>query len=189
MKKYETMKKVTKGATAFLAFAFVMMSVTTTYAAGSEMADLHDELYKNVEVQAAENGGEPQELQEVYVPAAEDSSYDEYVYANPELEIISPLMDANTPVAFNWTVSSGVRMVSNSFHVDAGQTISIASVATPGNSTFWIGIQDQWNNIRYVQGSGNLSYGFPITSSGSYRVFVQNRSSVSINAVGSYCYY
>lgn len=189
MKKYETMKKATKGATAFLAFAFVLMSVTTTYAAGSEMAGLHDELYQRAEVTDVQDDGESKELEEMYLPASEDNSYAGYVYANPELEVISPLLDSNTPVAFNWNVSSGVRMVSNAFHVDAGQTISIAAVATPSTSLFWIGVQDQWNNVRYVQGYSSLAYDFPITSSGSYRILVQNKSSVAINAVGSYYYH
>ena len=45
---------------------------------------------------------------------------------------------------------------------------------------------DALNNARYVEGTGSLSHDFAITSSGHYRVFVQNKSSVQINAAGSY---
>lgn len=88
--------------------------------------------------------------------------------------------------SFNWSVSPGTRMVSNQFWVTKGQTIHVAATAIPDNSTFWIGIMDGLNNARYVEGTGNLSHGFSITSSGHYRVFVQNRSSVQITAGGTY---
>lgn len=77
-------------------------------------------------------------------------------------------------------------MVSNQFWVTKGQTIHVAATSTPDSSKFWIGIMDGLNNARYVEGSGSLSHDFSITSSGHYRVFVQNKSSVQINAVGSY---
>ena len=115
-----------------------------------------------------------------------DRSYDTLEYAYPELEVISPLLSANEVASFNWSVSPGTRMVSNQFWVTKGQTIHMAAVATPDGNTFWIGIMDGLNNARYVEGTGNLSHAFSITSSGHYRVFVQNRSSVQINAAGSY---
>ena len=115
-----------------------------------------------------------------------DRSYDTLEYAYPELEVISPLLSANEQVSFNWSVSPGTRMVSNQFWVSKGQTIHIGSTAVPDSSKYWIGIMDGLNNARYVEGSGSLAHDFAITSSGHYRVFVQNRSSVQINAVGSY---
>lgn len=146
------------------AAAFVLMSVTPIYAAGSE---------ENV-------------LEEQQILGVMDRSYDTLEYAYPELEVISPLLSANEAVSFNWNVSPGTRMVSNQFWVSKGQTIHMAAVATPGGNTFWIGIMDALNNARYVEGTGSLSHDFAITSSGHYRVFVQNKSNVQINAVGSY---
>ena len=76
--------------------------------------------------------------------------------------------------------------MSNQFWVTKGQTIHIGSTAIPDSSTYWIGIMDGLNNARYVEGSGSLSHDFAITSSGHYRVFVQNRSNVQITAGGTY---
>lgn len=188
MKKYTKIKKAAKGMTALCAFAFVMMSVTTTYAAGTQFAEAHDYIYQSAEVTDVANSNDA-EAEEIYIPASQDNSYEELVYDNSEMQLISPLLDSNVPVAFQWSVDPGVRHVSSSFYVSAGQTITVSATALPGGNTFWIGIQDGWNNVRYVEGTGSLSYNFPITSSGNYRVLVQNRSSVTITASGYYSYY
>ncbi|MBO5347117.1 MAG: signal transduction protein, partial [Lachnospiraceae bacterium] len=90
---------------------------------------------------------------------------------------------------FQWSVNPGVRHVSSSFYVSAGQTITVSATALPGGNTYRIGIQDSWNNVRYVEGTGSLGHQFAITSSGNYRVLVQNRSSVTLTATGAYSYY
>lgn len=167
------------------------MSVTTTYAATSKVADVHDYLYKNVEVTTdVTDTVEETGLEENYLPAALDDTYDELVYANPELEIISPILDANVVQSFSWSVAPGTRTVTNTFYVSSGQHISVAAVATPSTTTYWIGIMDKWNNVYYVEGTGALSHNFTANSSGNYRVLVQNRgSSGNLTAVGSYYYY
>lgn len=192
MKKYSKIKKVAKNMTALCAFAFMMVSATTTYAAGAQLADAHDYVYQNVEITNVDTNtstNAEEELEEIYVPASQDTSYEEIEYDNSEMQMISPLLDSNTPVAFQWSVDPGVRHVSSSFYVSAGQTICVSALATPGGNSYWIGIQDGWNNVRYVEGTDSLSHSFAITSSGSYRVLVQNRSSVTITATGAYSYY
>ncbi len=188
MKKYGKIRKITGGVTAIIAAAFVLVNVTSIYAAGNRMAEMHDELYQSVEVTDAETGG-VQDLEEFYLPAEEDTSYDALEYANPEAEIIMPLLDEEEIADINWTVSAGVRKVSTTFHVDAGQKIGISTVATPASSIYWIGIMDEGNDVRYVQGSGTVAHEFEITESGRYRVLVQNRSKVTITASGSYMFY
>lgn len=187
MKKYTKVKRVAKTTTALMAFVFALMSVTTTYAAGSQLAEAHDYIYQKTEVAASESA--TAELEERYLPASEDNTYDKIVYANPELEVISPLLNANESVQFQWSIDAGVRHLSSKFYVKSGQTISVAAAATPGNNTFWIGIQDSWNNVRYVEGTGSLGYNFQVTSSGNYRVIVQNRSNTTLTASGYYYYY
>ena len=48
---------------------------------------------------------------------------------------------------------------------------------------------DKWNNVRYVEGTKNLSHDFAISSSGNYCVLVQNRGTVDITSSGSYYFY
>ncbi|MBT9643739.1 M56 family metallopeptidase [Roseburia hominis] len=178
-------KAASRLASMCFAAAFVLVSVTPVYAAGNGAADVHDDIYQNVEAVTAD-GGEEIVLEEQQILGVMDRSYDTLEYAYPELEVISPLLSANEMATFNWNVSPGTRMVSNQFWVSKGQTIHIGSTAVPDSSKYWIGIMDGLNNARYVEGSGSLAHDFAITSSGHYRVFVQNKSSVQINAAGSY---
>lgn len=188
MKKYTKIKKASKGVTALLATAFVMLSVTTTYAAGTQMAALHDYIYRNVEL-VAEESAETDQMEEFYLPAAEDDTYESLEYDDPEMALIRPLLDEEELISIEWVVAPGVRHLTTDFHVDEGQSINIATVAVPSSCLYWIGIQDNLNNVRFVQGYGALAHEFVIEKSGDYQVLVQNRSKVSITAVGSYCYY
>ena len=191
MKKYNQIKKHAKAVTALGVFAFVMFGVTTTYAAGSKVADVHDFIYKNVEVTTeVPDTTEETDMEEFYISGADDNTYDELVYANPELEIISPMLDANEMQSFSWSVAAGTRTVTNTFYVASGKSISVSCTATPGTTTYWLGIMDKWNNVYYVQGTGSLSHTFTTSTSGNYRVLVQNRaSSGTLTASGNYCYY
>lgn len=188
MKKYTKIKRATRGATALLAFAFVMTSVTTTYAAGCQMAVLHDYIYRGVEL-TTEESTDADQLEEFYLPASEDDTYDKLEYNESELELISPLLDEDEIVSFEWAIASKVRHLSPEIYVEEGQTIGISATASPASCLFWIGIQDSLNNVRFVQGFGTLSHEFAIEESGNYRVLVQNRDKVTITAVGSYHYY
>ena len=191
MKKYDQVKKHAKAVTVLGVFAFVMLSVTTTYAAGSKVADVHDFIYKNIEVTTeVPNLAEEAELEEHYISGTSDDTYEELVYANPEAEIISPLLEANELQSFSWSVAAGTRTVTKTFYVASGKSISVSCTATPGTTTYWLGIMDKWNNVYYVEGKGSLAHTFTAPSSGKYRVLVQNRaSSGTLTASGSYCYY
>lgn len=190
MRKYNKISKFAKKAAFVMSFGFVIMSVSTAYAAGTGLAEMHGEIYQDVEeidvVATAEN--EETGLQEMYIPAAQDS-YGELVYANPELEYIMPMLDANETVSFNWSVTPDTRHVSSKIYVKSGQNIVVSASATPGGKTFWIGIMDSRGDVRCVEGTNSLSYTFSITKSDNYRVLVQNRSDTTISAAGSYYYY
>ena len=81
------------------------------------------------------------------------------------------------------------RYISRDFYVKSGQTISMSCSTVPGNSVYWIGIMDKWNNVRYVEGTGSLSHEFAVSSSGNYCVLVQNRGTVDITSGGNYYFY
>lgn len=188
MKKYTKIKRTAKGTMALLVFAFVMTSVTTTYAAGNQMAALHDYIYRNVEL-TTEESTDAEQLEEFYLPASGDDTYESLEYENPELELIRPLLDEEEVISFEWVVNAGVRYLTTEFRVEEGQAISVSATAVPASCLYWIGIQDSLNNVRFVQGYGSLAHEFAIEKSGNYRVLVQNRSKVPITAVGGYCYY
>lgn len=181
------MKKVNKGVSFLLVFAFVMVSMTTTYAAGLKIADVQEILYKETEVLTEEETN-VDALEEMYISAEEDDTFTDTVYENSE-EDIMPILDANEIVGFDWGIDPNVRHVSGTYALKAGNNVSIACVATPSSNTYWIGIMDSAGNVRYVSGSGSVSHTFEIKYKDSYRVIVQNASSSKISASGNYYYY
>lgn len=188
MRKYGKVKATVGKMAAMMALVFTLTSVTTVYAASNEMAVAYDKLYQSVEVKAAETSPS-EKLKEFYLPAAMDDTYEVMEYANPEAEFIMPAIKENEIISFNWDVSPGVRKVSTSFYVKAGQVISMSASASPASSTYWIGIMDGLNSVRYVEGTGSMGHDFKIESSGRYRVLVQNRGNETLNAAGNYYVY
>ena len=190
MKKYTEMKKVAKGVTAAMTFAFAMLSVTTAYAAGTELAVVHDYVYKSTEVLTADLGvTEDEELEEIYVPASEDNSYSDVVFEKTEMGLIMPLLVENELASFKWEVTPGVRHVSEKISLKAGQKVIVACAATPSNVTYWIGIMNGNGDVRYVEVTAGMSRTFAIDKADSYRVLVQNRGSSTITAGISFYYY
>lgn len=189
MKFLETRKKTAKVAAFGLSTMFMLLGVTTTYAAGVPLASFQDWLYQKTEVVSMESQELPDFEEQVVLPG-QDNSYDGVIYANPEDEGVMPQgLDANEMASFNWTMDSGIRYISGTFYVKSGQNIVVSASTTPASSTFWLGIMDSSGKVRYIQGSGSLSYTFPIDKSSNYRVIIQNQSSVSITSSGSYYYY
>lgn len=189
MKKYMGITKRAKACGVLLAFGFAMCSVTTTYAAGTQLSEAHDMLYQSMEATAQETAL-ADTSEEIYLPAAEDNDGALWVYEDPtETDISTYSLDEGENAAISWTIPSGTRHISSIFHVDEGQSISIAVITNPDSCLCWIGIMDTWNNVRYVSGYSSLSHTFEITDSGSYRVFVQNKGKRTVTATGGYYYY
>ncbi len=187
MKRYGNVKQKLNGAAIALAAVFVLTNVTTVYAAGSQVAKVHDVLYRSMEPRV-EEGNKKIDLKEFVIPAAEDHSYERIEYQDTVQETVEDRMSENELVSFNWKVAPQTRTASTTFYVKKGQKISI-SAAVPGNITYWIGIMDPKNSVRYVEGSGNLSHDFAAEQSGFYRVFVENIGTSEITAGGNYYIY
>lgn len=187
MNQYGSITKKARGMAAAAAFVFTLASVTPVFAAGNQAAEVHQEFYQNIEYTALD--GMHTEHEEIYLPAAEDDTYGRLEYAEPEAEIVAPALSEEEHASINWSVEPNVRMVTKTFYVKAGQKISISCTVSPASSSYWIGIMDPGNDVRYVTGTGSLSHEFTVQKSGFHRVLVQNNSSVTITATGAYMYY
>ncbi len=188
MKKYGDMKQKLNGAAIALAAVFVLTNVTTVYAAGSQAAKVHDVLYRMMEPRVEESS-EEMGLEEFFLPAAEAHTYERIEYQDTVEEAIDDRMNENELVSFNWKVAPQTRTASTTFYVKKGQSISMSVSAVPGNTTYWIGIMDPKNSVRYVQGSGSFAHAFAVEDSGFYRVFVENIGTSEITAGGNYYIY
>lgn len=188
MKRYGNVKQKLNGAAIALAAVFVLTNVTTVYAAGSQVAKVHDVLYRSMEPKV-EEGNKEIDLKEFVIPAAEDHSYERIEYQDTVQETVEDRMSENEIVSFSWTVVPGTRTASKTFHVREGQSISMSVSAVPANTTYWIGIMDPQNSVRYVKGENSLSHSFAVNQSGFYRVFVENIGTSDLTASGSYFIY
>ena len=213
MKKYESTKKVGNRVTMMMAVLFVLTNVTTVYAAGNVVSDVHEEVYQEEEASTSkEYAAVEVELEEFYLAAEEDDTYERIEYGETRIapknglveyyltaeaateyvdstEMVMPALDEEELGYIDWKVSAGTRKMTTTFHVDAGQVIRFATNATPVSSVYWIGIMDEANNLYYVQGTGAMTYDFEIEEEGSYRVIVQNRSRLTLNVAGTYLFY
>lgn len=187
MKRYRNAAKRAKGFTFLAAFMFTMLSMTTAYAAGRGLAVINDEIFKMTEtVEVVSDLKEGQKV--ISIPAEKDTGY-KLVYENTQAEYSVMGIKPNEAVGFNWTVTPGTRCVASQIYLKAGQTIEASCTSMPANQTYWLGVMDPHNNSKCVEGTGAMSHAFVVAENGYYRVMVQNRGTVNINAVGSFGYY
>ena len=175
--------KVSKVITAALTMVFIASSALTAVAAGTEISELHDELYKATEplVQAFDEDGNEVEVHKF---TAEDSVNTNIEYMG---DYSNSLMRGSQ--AFNWNVRANTRSCTSKFNLASGVEISISATVRPSDSTFWMGIMyDKDGTGWYIVAKKDASYTFKVDKDGAYRAFVENRSDVKITASGSYNY-
>lgn len=175
--------KISKVLSMALVTAFVLLSTTTAYAAGTAMAKISDKVYEStevIEVQSIENTSENTEAEQ-FIVTAEESADVPTVYMESDIMLLGS-------GSFDWNVPAGTRYVTGQIYLNKGDEVSVVCTAKPSSSVYWYGIQLPNGNSKVSQTTGNGSSTFEITSSGYYRVMVQNLSDVEIHAVGSYLY-
>lgn len=199
MIKYQTVKRAGKVVTAMFAAIFAIMSVSTTYASAKIAADIHSEVYKNLEnLKNETDEGLELEVGKSYV--SQDGTVVHYIPAKdldmegmqevsiPEED--SVFFTAGVTYSFSWGVQSNTRHVSGEYTVYAGQTVSVSVTVTPNDKNYWLGIMDDDGNAWYVEGRGSAAHNFNITRTNKYRVFVQNnyKDGTYLHATGSFVY-
>lgn len=175
--------RVSKAITAALTMVFIASSALTAVAAGTEISELHDELYKATEplVQAFDEDGNEVKVHRL---TAEDT-------ANTNIEYMGDYSNSlmRGSQAFNWNVRANTRSCTKTFNLASGVEISVTASVRPSDSTFWMGIMyDKDGTGWYIVAKKDASYTFKVDKDGAYRAFVENRSDVKITASGSYNY-
>lgn len=183
MRKYRKTKKVSKVVTGALVMVFALLSTTTSYAAGVKVAEMNDRVYAEMEEVDDETEFGVNQWSEIFeVPASENTDVTD-VYVDNQ--------DGVMPIgggSFDWTIPAGVRYITGQIYLESGDTLSIACTATPNTETYWAGIMLPNGNCKVAEGKGSGNADFSITTSGYYRVMIQNRSSVEIRVCGGYSY-
>ncbi len=184
MRKLQSAAKLPKMATLALAATFVLLSTTTAYAAGIAMADVNDKVCEATEdviiVEATNNGVEVL-AEDQFIVSAEEYEDVTTVYMESDVMLLGM-------GSFAWNVPANTRYVTGQIYLSKGDVITIACNVKPTSSSYRYGIVLPSGSTKVASGTGVSSSDFEISTSGYYRVMVQNLSSASIEAAGTYTY-
>ncbi len=173
---YRKRKKRSRRAVAMFGVLFLAVNTVSVYAAGKGFF----QFYKfAVEETAIAKKEEPQvyDLEEYTMDASE--------WDGP-IEIGEVDRFGRSSTNFTWTVAAGVMKKSPSFYVKNGNYLVVSVGIKPDNQYVNVGIIDPDGTWRYVKQKGRIYHEFPLTKSGNYQVFVQNKNSISVTADGNY---
>lgn len=159
-----------------LCIAF-MLSSTSVYAATLECADAYISLEKTT---SAEN------LQSQSVAVTSDITV-EYGDAQRITVVEGELQPyGRATYGFEWDVPAGYRVYTPWFDCEAGDELTVTVSVDPDNLSTRVGLEDSRGYRYYVVGMANIYKIYDITSSGEYRIYVQNDTQHDMEVVGSY---
>ena len=171
MKKRSVFSMVLVLCTAF------MLSSTSVYAATVECADAYIALEQATSVEAAGS-------QSV---AVTDGVMVEYGEPHRLTIVEGEVSSVNRATyGFGWDVPAGHRVYTPWFDCEAGDTLMVSALIDPDNISIRVGLEDSMGYRYYVVGSEVIAHTYDITSSGEYRIYVQNDSSTAVAVDGSY---
>ena len=176
MKWYRERKKRSKRAVAMLGVLFLAVNTVSVYAAGKGFFQFYKLVVEETAIAKKE---EPQvyDLEEYTMDASE--------WDGP-IEIGEVDRFGRSSTNFTWTVAAGVMKKSPSFYVKNGNYLVVSVGIKPDNQYVNVGIIDPDGTWRYVKQKGRIYHEFPLTKSGNYQVFVQNKNSISVTTDGNY---
>ena len=180
MKKHKIAKEMKRSAATALVVGFLLAGSTVAYAAGNGVAAAYDVLYNATVVEHVE---EPQPLKEM----EEYYEADGWQAHTTVIEVPESAMNARAKwTSLEWTIGSKILKKTSSFYVSAGGSIYVSVSVDPDDKNVNVGIIDSDGSKRYIIGSGNITHEFAIDTSGYYSVFVENRTTTSIDVGGHY---
>lgn len=180
MKKHKIAKEMKRSAATALVVGFLLAGSTVAYAAGNGVAAAYDVLYNATVVEYVE---EPQPLKEM----EEYYEADGWQSHTTVIEVPESAMNAQAKwTSFEWTIGSKILKKTSSFYMSAGGSIYVSVSVDQDDKNVNVGIIDSDGSKRYIIGSGNITHEFAIDTSGYYSVFVENRTTTSIDVGGYY---
>ena len=155
--------------------AMVCSSSLTLFAASQGIAKTYEVLYDATDV-AIEETVDPELVE--YTEYGETPGITEELgeseYGTRSIRII------------NWTVRNNVRKTSAEFQAASGGSISVMVDVVPEDKNVSVGIIEPDGTRRYVNGKDHIDHVYELTQSGKYRVYVENKSGVSVTVDGVY---
>lgn len=174
MKSVYGKKRSKLGAVIILCLAFILSSMTV-YAATRESAEQYVQLNK----ETSDN-----------IKAGEAALYKEFIEQGDaeDVQVVLGKIDSTTRSrnTINWKVNKQTKVHGPYFECLDGDVVSVIIDIVPSNVSVKIGIEDSLGTKRYINGSGSVSYAFPINEDDKYFFFVENTSENAVTVTGSY---
>lgn len=158
---------------------FMAVSSTTSMAAGLGINQVHNALYAITDLETKDN--------------QEENTYIEYEEELTEENIrnmkqMPTIQRKDGSFTFEEDVEPGELLYSNLFSVKEGGQIKIMASLYPEDATLKVGIINPNGSKLYVNGKDMVSHSFSATATGQYRVYVENKSDVTISIEGLVSY-
>lgn len=177
LKRISRMKKRSTLSMILALCAAFMLSSTSVYAATRECADAYITVERETSVE---------NLQLQTVAVSEEMTV-EYGDSERVTVVEGELQQSTRGVnAFAWDVPAGYRIYSPWFDCEEGGQVAVTVMVDPTDLSTRVGLEDYMGYRYYVVGTDTLYKVFDISSTGEYRIYVQNNTSKDFSVDGSY---
>lgn len=175
-------KKYKKWIAAVSCLVLSFLSVVPSYAASEGMARLNDKW-----IRATEIGKEVEPVDYRALETKEEGQVEDHI---EELDLteennVSPM---GSEITLDYTVKANTRVLYRWQEMKKGDKVFVDANCSDSSIVYRIGIKKLEGDVTYIQGSGSLTHVFEIEADGEYTVYVENRSSKSMNVTGRASY-
>lgn len=160
----------------------LLVSVVPSYAASEGIISLNENWIDNTEV---ENEAEQIDFKSIEVKGIVQD--DEHI-TEIDLSADNSAYSLNAEVSLDYTVRANTRVLYRWQEMQAGDQVFVTASCSDSSIVYRIGIKNNNNTVRYIQGTGTLSHIFETDEDGEYTVYVENRSSTAMAVTGRASY-
>ncbi len=171
-------KKYKKRTVVISCLVLSLLAVIPSYAASEGMARFQEKWISETEVATEEELIDYKALEQTS-HVSEESDVEEI-----DLSLEDEPVSMTAEVTLDRTIHSNTRVLYRWQEMKKGDQIVIVAKCSDSSIVYRIGIKDSKDNLTQVEGSGNLSHIFTSESDGKYTVYVENRSSKSMQVTG-----
>ena len=178
MKGYRYEREWKRGTVLCLSVLFAAVASLTSYAAGKGFLAGYTAVKEATMVVYEEEIQEPEELEEVRIPAGTESGV---------IEIEMSEEEARAKTAWSIPVNTSKR--TPGFSCSVGDEIDVTALVRPGDKLTRVGIIEPDGGRRAVSSTRKIVHTFKVEKNGTHKVYVENQSDVAIEVEVSYHIY
>lgn len=164
--------------------ASLIGSGISAHAATKGINGLYNEMYWNMSESTEESLDQENELEEFEGTVEEFEGFEIVDHSGEEGNIST----FSTMKTFAWPMLSNSTHTTGGFTAKAGGKIIVSISVNRDDKLVKMGIVKPNGTTTYVRGKDMLTHTFSVSTTGTYKVFVQNLSATKLQVTGSYIY-